>query len=625
MRDSPVRFSFRDLVLSAGAIALLVAAACSSSATPTNTPAPTATGTQTTATATSAPTATQPAATATAAPSATAVPTAAPTAPSSGPSGSVSIAVDNIYSYMGNPKFDNFSSVQMKTTAVEPLLLAQWADPQTKSSLVLKPLLATDWSIASDLSHVDFTIRQGVKFHPYKGQEFDMTPEDVAWSYNTENSAVTPDSIDDTAGDLAATFGTATVLSDGKVRFPYTNYTSNALPHLLSTFWEGPPVFSKKLHDMLGDDGMRSVLIGTGPLKVDSWTKNGSIELSAFSDYYGGSRGMPTIGHVTVIEASQNTTRASMLKTGEVAIANTAISDWKDLMSAGMVKAPEGFLSDQVYAFGGNWWATSSILTGKPLERTLDLSKPWVSGPESADPQRFKKAELVRTALAYDIPRQQILSALFDNQGQVNYMAGFETNQPGYDSSWNWPFDPAKAKQLLTEAGYPNGGFTVPIWVGPSDTSQSLAEAVGGEWLKDLNVNVSVDKSDYSSTFRPTIIKRTVNEVWGCGADGVNFPVTWPKGFLISTVSDGGFMCGTEDPVEGQIYLKMTKLTDQTQLMDLAKQFYSRLHDTAVQVGIVATPAYPLMNPNVIKSWEMLPEGKGVLGGCNNLSRIQVN
>ena len=550
-----------------------------------------------------------------------ATPTASAAKPPTGPTGRVDAAVWDIRFPIGTPQFSVQQSYNEQAGMIEPLVIAEWTD-ETRTDLKAVPLLATEWSVDPSLEFAEFKIKKGVKFHPYKGQQWILTPEDVAWSYNNANSRVTTESVHDTAGDLAANFGEMTVRAGGVVRVPFVIYTSHFLLRNLSTFFEAPAVHSKKLFDLLGAEGMRDVQLGTGPFIVKSWTRNGALDLEAFADYHGG-QGMPTIKNVRIIEAREDAVRTAMLETGQVAIAQIAITDWEGLLNKGFKLGEEGYRSTTAYAFGGNWHEKTSVVTGQPLERTLNLDKPWVSGAKEDDPTRWESARLVRQALGTDIRREDIIASIFVGQGVPNYVPGWDPDVPGHKDEWKYDFDPVAAKAMMTEAGYPTGGFAVDMWVGPSDVNSQLAEAVCGQWEADLGVTCNIDKQVYG-TYRPTIINRTTSAVWGCGTDGVNVPLTWPKGFLVSSVSAGGFMCGNEIQRMGEIYVEMAALTDKARLMALTTEFYDIMRYEAPQVGVSSVPSYPLYNPEVIASWDMIPEGKGSMGGLNSLHRIKL-
>jgi len=78
-------------------------------------------------------------------------------------------------------------------------------------------------------------------------------------------------------------------------------------------------------------------------------------------------------------------------------------------------------------------------------------------------------------------------------------------------------------------------------------------------------------------------------------------------------------MCGSEHKFFGDTFLKMAVEADQAKLKASSTAYYDELRRTIVQFGVVDVPQYPVYNPNKIATWEMLPEGKGVVGGLNSL------
>jgi ABC-type transport system substrate-binding protein len=310
-----------------------------------------------------------------------------------------------------------------------------------------------------------------------------------------------------------------------------------------------------------------------------------------------------------------------MFETGEVLITNLDLKDWPDMLKKGFKQAPEGYYGENALSFGGNWWESKHVLTGEPLVRTLDLTKPWVGDPK--DPARMESALKVRYALGYAIDREALNKGILVGLGRVGAQPGWPTEAKGFKAEWKYPYDLAQAKQLLKEAGYENG-FTVDWWVGPSGVGVELAEAIAGIWEAELKVKTNFDKTVYNASFRPSIIKRSVNKIFWCGTDGVNVPNLWPKGFLVSSVSSGGFGCGIEHAKFGDIYVKMAKETDAAKLEALAIEFHDELRKTGLQIGVVDVPSFPLYNADKIAEWKMRPEGKGSWGGLNSLWTVKL-
>jgi peptide/nickel transport system substrate-binding protein len=101
----------------------------------------------------------------------------------------------------------------------------------------------------------------------------------------------------------------------------------------------------------------------------------------------------------------------------------------------------------------------------------------------------------VRQALNYAVNRQAIINALFQGYGTPSS----EFGTPGFPDAWDpsvanyYPYDPAKAKQLLAEAGYPNG-FTLSVETPTFIGTNLVAQAVGSYWQKvGVNINLTVN------------------------------------------------------------------------------------------------------------------------------------
>ena len=544
----------------------------------------------------------------------TATPAPAPTAVPVVSVGTVTAAADNIFNPIGTPQFNAVQSPHLKLGFVEPPYRMVRG---TTGALAPQEWLGQGWTMAADKSYVDVKVRKGVKFHKNYGE---MTADDWVFSFNNANPNVTPDATNDMGGDLAALFKAATKIDANTVRLPFNVFQSNWLERYMSSFWEGHVIYSKKLFDEKGAEGMRDILVGTGPLQVVRYEAAKEIVMDAFPEYWSTPSAAKTVRVIQVIEPA---TRKAMLQTNLVDITHLPVKDRVDVLKEGYKLGPEGFLSENAIAFGGNWWETKHVQSGAAITRTLDLTKPWISGPESADAARWESARKVREALAISIDRAAINKGIFLDQGAPGYTPGWPVAEAGFKDSWKYEYNLAKAKDLLAQAGYANG-FKLGWWVGPSGDGVTMGEAIGGIWLTDLKIEVEFDRTVYGTAFRPSIINRSVNKIWWCGTDGINFPPTWPKGFLLSTMSDGGFMCGSENAKNGQTFLAMAGSDDQAKLKQLATEFFDEMRRTMVQIGVVDVPQYPVYNANRISEWKMLPEGKGVVGGLNALFAAKV-
>ena len=539
------------------------------------------------------------------------------------PQGVLIAAIGNSYFMNSSPRYCPACSVTARTGSTETLLEAVRADDGT---VALGPLLASDWEMSADgKSYTDFTLREGVQFHGGYGE---MTAADVAFSWNDANPKLQPDSIHDTGGDLANLVQEVEVIDDYKVRFHWVAFGGHNLLQYVTNFWEGISVFSKDFFDEVGAEGMRTKMIGTGPFEVTEWTQHKGVFLEAVDNHW---RKRPYVAAANVLQVTEASVRKAMLKTGQAQIGELALTDWNEMFEEGFAQAPEGYWGDSSYVYSGNYWEDKLAIDGQPFtsdepgdllfKPPLDTSLPWIGDP--ADPATMESSKKVRTAMAMAIDREKLMNALTDGFGRVSYAPGWDTNHPYYKSEWDIPYDVAGAQALLAEAGYADG-FDVEWWAGPAAGSgETLQEAIGIEWLANLNINSTFDKQNYSS-FRPSLVNRTNKKIFFSGG-GAQFPPTWPQDLNATSLSrPGGYNRAMEIPIFAETHLAMAGEADPEVLRELVSKMFDWNRDFMVWVGVYQSPVAALYNPSLISEWQMLPEGKGVLGRMNSLEWVRL-
>jgi len=568
--------------------------------------------------ATTAPEATKaPVATATSKPAA---PTSTPEPVATGPSGTLTAAIVNVYYMNSSPRYCPACSVTARTGTVETLLEAVRDD---SGQITIGPLLATDWEQSPDgTSWTKFTLRDDVEFHQGYGK---MTAKDVAFSWNDPNPTIEPDSIHDTGGDLANILINVDVIDDQTVQFNWKVFNGATMLQYVTNFIEGIGIFSKDFFDEVGADAMKETLIGTGPFEMAEWTQHKGAFVTAVEDHW---RKVPFVEKVDILEVTEATVRKAMLETGEAQISEVDLKDWPDLFEDGYSKAPESFWGDTSYTAAGNYWQTSSS-SGDNAEFTsdqpgdllykpvLDTDKPWIGDPADAD--SMERSKKVRHALAMAIDRDALLSAITQGLGRPAYAPGWDVNHPLYKSEWEIPYDPEAAVALLEEAGYADG-FEIEWWSGPN---AELHEAIGAMWLKELNVVSTFDRQNYSS-FRPSLVNRTNTKIFFSGGNA-HLPPTWPQDLSATALSrPGGYCRGIEIPKFEETYLAMSKELDETKLGEMVQSMYDWNSEWMVWTTVYQVPNAVLYDPKQIESWKMVPEGKGVLGKMNSLEWVKL-
>jgi peptide/nickel transport system substrate-binding protein len=320
------------------------------------------------------------------------------------------------------------------TWAVHISLAPTWFDPAETSGIitpymllyalhdaVLKPMpgqpmapsLAESWSMSADGLVYEFVVRKGVRFH--NGDT--VTADDVKFSFERYRGAASK-----LLKDIVAAIETP---DPSHVRFrlkrPWPDFM---------TFYAGATgaswIVPRKYIEKVGDEGFKKSPIGAGPYKFVSFTPGVELVLEAFEQYW---RKAPNVKRLVLKAVPDEATRLAALKRGEVDIAY----------------AIRGALAEELRRTPG--------LTLKP---NVGQATFWVYFTEQWDPKSPWSDRRVRLAANYAIDRHAINQAETLGFSKITWSivpSSFEFywQPPGYG------YDRGKAKQLLTEAGYPNG------------------------------------------------------------------------------------------------------------------------------------------------------------------------
>jgi peptide/nickel transport system substrate-binding protein len=303
----------------------------------------------------------------------------------------------------------------------------------------IAPWLAAGYTTDANAKTITVNLRKGVMFH-------DGTPCDAAavkWNLDIC-----------TAGKIQGTnsFQSVDVVDDVTVRINLKSWDSTIVSNLAWTLGQitSPDAVKKN-----GEDWAANNPIGTGPFKFVSWQKGVKTVYTKNPDYW--QKGKPYLDGIEYSVIADDITRGMALKGKEIDAGQTmpVNKELADLQKAGYI-----------------------ILRGARPSGEMGLC------PNSTDDNSPFKDIKVRQAVAYAIDSKGIVSALLGEATAANQHVGagkwgFNPNVVGY------PYDPAKAKQLLTEAGFANGFKTKiiyqtnPIWQLIYEGAQGYLKAVG--------------------------------------------------------------------------------------------------------------------------------------------------
>jgi peptide/nickel transport system substrate-binding protein len=277
---------------------------------------------------------------------------------------------------------------------------------------LMSPSLAESWTVSADQRTYEFKLREGLRFH--NGDPF--TAEDVKFSFHrAKGSRVLHDRVRE-----------VTVVSPSRVRFtlqdPWPDFMTFYGTMVSGAGWVVP----KKYVEQVGNDGFKKHPIGLGPYKFVSHTPGIELVMEANESYW---RKAPSVKRLVFKSVPEATTRLAMLKRGEVDVAY-------------LLEAPQA----QEVRKDPN---LRLAFSGGIATFFLDFLEQW-------DPKSPWADRRVRLAANYAIDRQALSEAetLGASKPAGNHVPRtFEFALPLEP----YPYDPAKARQLLAEAGYPNG------------------------------------------------------------------------------------------------------------------------------------------------------------------------
>ncbi len=334
-----------------------------------------------------------------------------------------------------------------------------YRDPETFQN---KPLLAESYKWADDTT-LEFTLRQGVTWH--NGDKF--TADDVVYTINTviaDKQVAVPSNY--------SFYDSAEKIDDYHVRVKLKRVFPAALDYMAMTLWIWPKAYREKV----GVDEYAHHPIGTGPYKITRVDGVTQIDLERYEGYYADSpKGKPAIGKVVIHEVPDSSTEMAELLGGR--------ADWIWKYS------PDQY--DNV-----NRMPTVQALRSESM-RIGYINMDAAGRTGAGNPMTIPK---VRQAIAYAIDRETMAKQLVQGGSRALDAPCYPT-QFGCDAgaAMHYPYDPAKAKQLLTEAGFPKGfdtelvTYELPSWAG---AMQNYLKAVGIDArLSLLQVGAVVQRS----------------------------------------------------------------------------------------------------------------------------------
>mgnify|MGYP005842510405 CR=1 FL=1 len=306
--------------------------------------------------------------------------------------------------------------------------------------------LAESWE-QPDLQTVVFKLKQGIKFHDGS----DLTAEVAAWNllrtrdhpkaYLKAQMAIVDSA---TAKDKHTLEVKLKAPNAGFIRslaFPGTNV----------------PIASKAAFDKNGEEWMQRNAVGTGPFKFKQWVTDDRLIMERNPEYHeNGADGKP-LPYLDEFVSRY------------IPDATVSLTD----MRAGTVHVLQALLAKDVASVKAD---PNMVVVEQPWAGEV-----WFFGGFNVDKPPFNDVR-VRQAALYGIDREGMAAALGFGIGVPYYYGEWARGAPGYDESIKkYEYNPAKVKELLAEAGYPNG-IEIELKVIAREPENTIGEFVQQMW-----------------------------------------------------------------------------------------------------------------------------------------------
>ena len=326
----------------------------------------------------------------------------------------------------------------------------------------LRPGLAESYTISEDGMTFTFKLRPGVKFH--NGRE--MTAEDVKYSLDRVTNPATQSpgagffgsimGYDAMAGGSATTLDGVTVVDPLTVQIALSRPDATFLHVMALNF---ASVVPKEAVEAEGDDFGKQP-VGTGAFKLEEWTLGQRLVFAKNADYW--RAGVPYLDTVTFEVGQEPIVALLRLQNGEVDVPGDGI--------------PPAKFTEVM----GNPEEAARVVEGGQLQTgyiTLNVTMP-----------PFDKVE-VRQAVNMAINKDRIVQII--NGRAVPATQPLPPSMPGYTEGYaGYPFDPAKAKEMLAAAGLPDG-FETELFVMNTDPNPRIAQAIQQD-LAGIGIKASI-------------------------------------------------------------------------------------------------------------------------------------
>ena len=397
-------------------------------------------------------------------------------APAAPPEGTLTVAVATF----GNERWLPHQYVAAEDIVLKPMLENLLSrDLKTGS---MSSMLAERWEVLDGGRTWKFHLRKGIHFHDGWGE---VTAEDVKFTL----AAIVQE------GSANATAPWLRPLKSMEIEDPYTITLHFDKPVVTfdnrvnqGLFPAAAFIHSKKYIETVGEEAAERHPIGTGPWRFVEHVRGDRIVYEAVENHW---RTTPHFKRLVFLKVPEPATRMAMLRAGNADVIETGGEYVEELKKVGVRTLTMPNVAWVWVVLGGQW----------PTKPTYDPQVPWAL----PDTERARKVRLaLNLAVDKQAIMQQVLGGLGTPGGTLNFYPGDAWATEALLTPY--PYDPAKARALLAEAGYPKGfevTMNLTAWPGRGFLPD-VGEAVATYWER-VGLKVKrrpMDRAVFQADFR---------------------------------------------------------------------------------------------------------------------------
>jgi len=456
------------------------------------------------------------------------------------------------------------------TWGVHVTLASRWLDPAETEALVtpflvlyalhdavVKPMtgvvtgpsLAESWTVSRDGLVYEFVLRKNARFH--NGDV--VTADDVKFSFERYRGAAAK-LLKDRVKDIQTP-------DSGRVRFVLKEPWPDFMTFYGTTASGAAWVVPRKYVEKVGEEGFKKAPIGAGPYRLASFTPGVEMVLEAFGGYW---RKPPAVKRLVFRTMTDETTRAAAVKRGEV-----------DLIY--LVSGP---VAEELKR-------TPGFKVASPLP---SIGQYWLDFPEQGNPKSPWRDQRVRLAATLAVDRKAVSEAEWlgfarPSGNIVPKALEFALELPPH------PYDPARAKTLLAEAGYP-GGFDGGDFT-PFPPYNSMGEAIAN-YLRAVGIRTrfrTMERATFLTAWREKKIP------------GVVMALVAPSGNAATRlepfVTRDGFYSYSPLPEAEDLYARQSRELDRKKREAMLHQIQRLIHDRVTHAPLMESAFLWAIGPRV--------------------------